>query len=104
MKQKKADVAENPEVFHHVGLLNNATPGRTRVALYQVIRNDAGLREKSRPSAPCSNSNNPVRKYKCLGVLFRVVPERRFQTGFFEGWGRGFRFAPTPATPCGSGF
>jgi hypothetical protein len=50
MKQKKADVAENPEVFHHVGLLNNATPGRTRVALYQVIRNDAGLREKSRPS------------------------------------------------------
>jgi hypothetical protein len=28
-KQKKADVAEDPEVFDHVGLLFNEPPGRT---------------------------------------------------------------------------
>jgi hypothetical protein len=27
--QKKADVAEHPEVFHHVGLLANEPPGTT---------------------------------------------------------------------------
>src|SRR5205807_8767966 len=35
---KKTDVAEHPEVFHHVGLLFNETPSRSRVALYLVIR------------------------------------------------------------------
>ena len=35
---KKADVAEHPEVFHHVGLLVNGPSGRSRVALQLVIR------------------------------------------------------------------
>jgi hypothetical protein len=35
---KKADVAEHPEVFHHVGLLLNEPPGKSRVALQLVIR------------------------------------------------------------------
>jgi hypothetical protein len=35
---KKADVAEHPEVFRHVGLLTNKPPGNGRVALYLVIR------------------------------------------------------------------
>jgi hypothetical protein len=26
-EKKKADVAEHPEVFHHVGLLSNEPPG-----------------------------------------------------------------------------
>jgi len=28
---KKADVAEHPEVFDHVGLLTNEPPGRTEL-------------------------------------------------------------------------
>jgi hypothetical protein len=35
---KKADVAEHPKVFHHVGLLFNEPPGPSRVAPYLVIR------------------------------------------------------------------
>jgi hypothetical protein len=35
---KKADVAEHPEVFDHVGLLFNEPPGTGRAALYIVIR------------------------------------------------------------------
>lgn len=35
---KKADVAEHPSVFHHVGLLINEPTGRSRVALQFVIR------------------------------------------------------------------
>ena len=37
-KRKKTDVAEHPEVFHHVGLLFNETPSRSRASLYLVIR------------------------------------------------------------------
>jgi len=36
--RKKADVAEHPEVFDHVGLLVNEPPGTGRVALHLVIR------------------------------------------------------------------
>jgi hypothetical protein len=35
---KKADVAEHPEVFGHVGLLFNEPPSLSRVAIYLVIR------------------------------------------------------------------
>jgi hypothetical protein len=35
---KKADVAEHPEVFGHVGLLFNEPPSLGRVAIYLVIR------------------------------------------------------------------
>jgi hypothetical protein len=45
-ENKKADVAERPEAFDHVGLLFNEPPGRqSRVALYLVIR---------RTQIPCS--------------------------------------------------
>ena len=38
-ENKKADVAEDPEVFDHVGLLFNLPLGHPpRVALYLVIR------------------------------------------------------------------
>jgi hypothetical protein len=37
-KQKKADVVEHPQVFHHVGILVNGPPDFGRVALYLVIR------------------------------------------------------------------
>ena len=32
-KNKKADVAEHPEVFHHVGLLVNEPPGAAGLLL-----------------------------------------------------------------------
>ena len=35
---KKADVTERPQAFHHVGLLVNERPGQRRVALYLVVR------------------------------------------------------------------
>jgi hypothetical protein len=35
---KKADVAEHLEEFHHVGLLFNESPGNDRVTLYLVVR------------------------------------------------------------------
>jgi hypothetical protein len=35
---KKADVAEHPEEFRHVGLLVNESPGDGRVTLYLVVR------------------------------------------------------------------
>ena len=35
---KKADVAEHPEVFHHVGLQSDAPPERLRAVLHHVIR------------------------------------------------------------------
>src|SRR4029453_11497815 len=37
-KPKKADVAEHPEVFDHVGLLVNKPPGTGRGALQLVVR------------------------------------------------------------------
>ena len=37
-RKKKADVAEHPQVFGHVGLLVNEPPGLSRVALYLVVR------------------------------------------------------------------
>jgi hypothetical protein len=37
-RTKKADVAEHPKVFGHVGLLFNEPPGQSRVALHMVIR------------------------------------------------------------------
>lgn len=37
-KTKKADVAEYPKEFRHVGLLGNKPTGRDRFALYLVIR------------------------------------------------------------------
>jgi hypothetical protein len=37
-KTKKADVAEDPKVFCHVGLLINEPPGTCRVAPYLVVR------------------------------------------------------------------
>jgi hypothetical protein len=37
-KTKKADVAEYPQVFDHVGLLANEPPGTAQVALHLVIR------------------------------------------------------------------
>ena len=37
-RTKKADVAEHPKVFGHVGLLFNESPGQSRVALHLVIR------------------------------------------------------------------
>jgi len=36
--EKKADVAEHPQVFDHVGLLVNGPAGTSRVALHLVIR------------------------------------------------------------------
>jgi hypothetical protein len=41
--QKKTDVVDHPQVFHHVGLLINEPPGAglnqtNRIALYLVIR------------------------------------------------------------------
>jgi hypothetical protein len=38
-RTKKADVAEHPEVFNHVGLLVNESPGMGRVALYLASDN-----------------------------------------------------------------
>jgi hypothetical protein len=35
---KKADVAEDPKVFDHAGLLAIEPPGARRVALYLVVR------------------------------------------------------------------
>ncbi len=37
-QNKKADVAEHPEEFRHVGLLFNESPGIDRVTLYLVVR------------------------------------------------------------------
>ena len=37
-ENKKAAVAEHPEVFDHAGLLVNGPPGRSRVALHLVAR------------------------------------------------------------------
>ena len=39
---KKADVAEHPKVFDHVGLLINEPPGKGRAAPYLVIRHSGG--------------------------------------------------------------
>ncbi len=38
LPNKKADVAEHPKVFHHVGLLFNAPSDSGRIALYLVFR------------------------------------------------------------------
>lgn len=38
VKQKKADAAEHPEVFDHVGLLFNEPSGRNRIAPHLIIR------------------------------------------------------------------
>jgi len=35
---KQADVAEDPEVFHHVGLLITEPPGLSRAALQLIFR------------------------------------------------------------------
>jgi hypothetical protein len=42
-RNKKADVADCPQAFHHVGLLFNEPSGHCRVALYLVIRTVAPL-------------------------------------------------------------
>src|SRR4051794_5925676 len=39
---KKADVAERPWAFHHVGILFNGPPGKNRAALHLVIRYQPG--------------------------------------------------------------
>ena len=38
MTNKKADVVKHPQVFHHVGLLDNESPGLGRDTLYLVFR------------------------------------------------------------------
>src|SRR5271170_7363767 len=39
LKNKKADVAEHPKVFHHVGLLINGPPGFTGLPFIQSSDN-----------------------------------------------------------------
>ena len=46
---KKADVAEHPEEFHHVGLLSNESPGDNRITLYLVLRQLCGTTAIVRP-------------------------------------------------------
>jgi hypothetical protein len=46
---QKADVAEHPEEFHHVGLLSNESPGDDRITLYLVVRQLRGTAAILRP-------------------------------------------------------
>ena len=43
---KKTDMAEHPEVFHHVGLLSNTHSDRDQDAIYQVFRKSSGNAKK----------------------------------------------------------
>jgi len=52
-RKKKADVAEHPEVFDHVGLPVNEPPGQSRIALHLVIRQIRGrVRYQFRRDSP----------------------------------------------------
>jgi hypothetical protein len=56
---KKADVAEHPEEFHHVGLLFNESPGNDRVTLYLVVRqlcNGGVILHRRFANSNCQNS------------------------------------------------
>jgi hypothetical protein len=55
---KKADVAEHPGVFDHVGLLSNEPLGAGRVALHLVIRRNTG--KIAANESPNGNTTRPV--------------------------------------------
>jgi hypothetical protein len=72
MAEKKADVVEHPEVFHHVGLLINAPTGTCRFALYQVIRRDRRALSNAERLPIKPDRIARQRERKALGVLVAV--------------------------------
>src|SRR6185503_15002328 len=89
MRTKKADVAEHPKVFDHVGLLVNQPPGINRAAVVLVVRRHWEAALPTRPQPDTSHSRPWDRQSNGqTGYLFSGEPQKR-QPGPSRGEERG---------------